>query len=303
MKSDLWRRAGSGAPGRKPTARGTARSVLVLAIMALAIVPRLAAQSVCQPPAGSHEARTLATFSVPLAFSAAAPPELHTGLSLGIEGAYLPRVDRTTSTPTFCRPGKGPEHTNHLFALPRPRIGVPLPLGLALQASWVPPLRVAGVKANLFGVSLAKSFGRRDGLAVGVHAHATFGSIHAPITCDDAALDDPTSECFHGTRSDDRYSPNIVGVDVSLGWPMASGRLRPFLGGGYNRLQPRFRVNFTNQFGAVDHTRVEVNLDRAVLFGGAQWQLSDRLGVVGEFYAVPADAVTWRLALRRDIGP
>jgi hypothetical protein len=264
--------------------------------------PRLAAQSVCQPSASSHEAKTFAIFSVPLAFSAAAPPDVLPGITVGIEGAYLPRIDQTTATPTICRPGKGPENANLLFALPRPRISLPLPLGLALQASWVPPVRVAGVKANLFGVSLAKSFGSRDGFAVGIHAHATFGSIHAPITCDDAALGDPTSECFGGTRSDDRYSPNIFGADVSLGWQMAGGRLRPYIGGGYNRLRPRFQVNFTNQFGDVDRTRVAVDLDRGVVFGGALWQLSDRLGVVGEFYAAPADAVTWRLAIRRAIG-
>lgn len=271
--------------------------------MALGIAPGLAAQSACQPPASSNEAKALATFSVPLAFSAAAPPDVLPGFTVGLEGAYLPRVDPETATPTFCRPGKGPENANILPAIPRPRISVPLPLGLALQASWVPPLRVAGVKANLFGISLARSFGSRDGLAIGIHAHATFGSIQGPITCDDAALGDPTSECFGGTRSDDRYSPNIVGADVSLGWAMAGGRLRPFIGGGYNRLQPRFQVNFTNQFGDVDRTRVEVDLDRGVIFGGALWRLSDRLGVVGEFYAAPADAVTWRVVVRHAVGP
>jgi hypothetical protein len=274
-----------------------------MGVLALVVAPRLAAQTVCLPPADSHEAKTLAIYSVPLAFSAATPPDLLPGFTLGLEGAYLPRIDRVTATPTVCRPGKGPENANLLFALPRPRIGLPLPLGLALQASWVPPVRVAGVKANLFGVSLARSFGHLDGLVVGIHAHATFGSIHAPITCDDDALNDPTSECFHGKRSDDRYSPNILGADVSLGWTMAGGRLRPFIGGGYNRLRPRFQVNFTNQFGDVDHTRVEVNLNRGAVFGGALWQVSDRLSLAGELYAVPADAVTWRLVIRHAVGP
>lgn len=268
----------------------------------LALAPRLTAQTVCRPPDSSHEASTLAIFSVPFAFSAAAPPDLHPDFSVGIEGAYLPPIDRTTATPTICRPGKGAENTNLLFALPRPRIQVPLPLGLALQASWVPPVRVAGVKANLFGISLARSFGRQDGVLLGLHAHATFGSIHAPITCDNAALHDSVSECFNGQRSDDRFAPNIAGADVSLGWNMTGGRLRPFVGAGYNHLQPRFRVNFTNQFGDVDRTRVEVDLDRIALFGGAQWRVTTRFNVAGEVYAVPADAVTWRVVVRRTIG-
>jgi hypothetical protein len=186
--------------------------------------------------------------------------------------------------------------------VPRPRIGLPLPLGLALEASWIPPVRVAGVTADLFGVSLAKSF-QLWSLTGSVRAHTTFGSIRAPITCNRAALSDRTSECFNGTLSDDRFSPNIFGADLSLGKTMLDGRLRPYIGGGYNRLEPRFQVNFTNQFGFVDRTRVVVNLDRLALFGGATWQMSGRFAATTEVYADPADAVTVRLALRATVGP
>jgi hypothetical protein len=277
--------------------------IVTLGLVACALAPRLAAQSVCRPSAGSNEARTLAIFSVPLAFSPAAAPNVLAGFTLGLEAAYVPTVDPATATPTTCDPGKGPENTDLLPGIVRPRIGLPLPLGLALQASWIPPVRVAGVKANLVGLSLAKRFGRPDGFAAAVRAHATLGSIRAPVTCDREALGDPISECFGGTLSDDRYAPNIIGMDLSLGWTMAGGRLRPYVGSGYNRLRPRFQVNFTNQFGGVDSTRVEVNLDRAVVFAGAAWQLSDRLAIVGELYAVPADAATGRFVVRRAIGP
>jgi hypothetical protein len=277
--------------------------IATFALVACALAAPLAAQTVCRPSMSSNEAKTLAIFSVPLAFGPATAPEILPGLWVGLEGAYLPKVDPATATPTVCRPGQGPLNTRLLFALPRPRIGLPLPFGVALQVSWIPPVRVAGAKANLFGFSLGKSFGRLDGLVAAIRAHGTFGSIRGPITCDDAALADPTSECFRGTRSDDKYSPNIFGADFSLGWTMVGGRLRPYLGGGYNRSEPRFQVNFTNQFGMVDSTRIEVNLNRGVVFGGATWQLADRLGVAGEVYAVPADAVTARLFVRAAIGP
>jgi hypothetical protein len=277
--------------------------ISALGLIACALASRLSAQSTCRPSVGSNEARTLAIFSVPLAFSPAAAPDVLAGFTLGIEGAYVPTVDPATATPTTCDPGKGPENTDLLVGIVRPRIGLPLPLGLALEASWIPPVRVAGVKANLFGLSLAKSFGRTNGLAAAVRAHTTLGSIRAPVTCDRVALGDRISECFGGTLSDDRYAPNIIGVDLSVGWTMAGGRLRPYVGSGFNRLRPRFQVNFTNQFGGVDSTRVEVNLGRAAVFGGAAWQLSDRLAIVGELYAVPADAATGRLVVRRAFGP
>ena len=256
----------------------------------------------CRPGRDSHEAQTLGIFSVPLAFSGTSAPGKLTHITLGLEASRVPSVDPVTATPTICRPGKGPENTDALPALARPRIGVPLPLGLALEASWIPPLRVNGVEANLFGFALSRSVGRADGVTAGLRAHATFGTINAPVTCDESAITDPVSECFHGNVSDDRYSPNIMGVELSVGWPMAGGRLRPYVGSGYNHLQPRFRVNFTNQFGQTDTTPVEVNLDRGVIFGGASWKLTRHLDVSGEIYSSLSDATTGRFVIRRTLG-
>jgi hypothetical protein len=271
-----------------------------LALVALVPAQRLIAQ-VCRPPASSNEARTLAIFAVPLAFGRGLAPEAHPQFQVGLEGAYLPKVARATATPTICQPGKEPENTDLLLAIPRPRVEVPLPLGLALEVSWVPPVRVDGVKANLFGVSLAKSveLGRLTG---SLRAHGTFGSIYGPITCARSELATPESECFNGTVSDDQLSPNITGADVALGQTMMGGRLRPYIGGGYNRLEPRFRVNFTNQFGTVDRTRVEVNLNRVVLFGGATLQVRDQYTATAELYSAPADATTLRVVVRKALG-
>jgi hypothetical protein len=271
----------------------------VLPVFLVALVGSVQAQ-VCRPGPRSNEANTLAQLSVPLAFGDADAPRSRTAFEIGFEASYLPTIDPATATPTICRPGKGAEHTDFLFAIPRPRVTVPLPGGLALQAAWVPPIRINGVRANLVGLSLDKVFALGDRIAAAVGAHTTLGSIHAPITCDRNALSDPVSECFRGTASDDKYSPNIYGADVTVGW--GNGTIRPYLGGGYNRLQPRFQVNFTDQFGSVDHTRVAVNLDRGVVFGGATWAMGERIDLTGEVYAAPADAVTARLVLRAALG-
>jgi hypothetical protein len=279
------------------------RRAVAAVMLALGWPVAAAAQGNCFPGPESNEARTLAIFAVPLAFGRGSAPNLYPGFSAGVELASLPQVDEATATPTICRPGKGPENTDLLFALPRPRIGLPLPFGLALQASWVPPVRVRGIKANLIGISVEKAFGDLDGLVAALRVHATFGSVRAPITCDDEAVEDPASECFGGTRSDDRLSPNIMGIDFAVGGPLAGGRLRPYGGLGYNRLQPRFQVNHTNQFGELDDRRVEVDLDRFVMFGGATWETTGRLSLTGELYAAPADAITGRVIVRTAVGP
>jgi hypothetical protein len=56
-------------------------------------------------------------------------------------------------------------------------------------------------------------------------------------------------------------------------------------------------VNFTNRFGDLDDSRVEVDLTRGAIFGGATWAASRVLGVTGEIYASPGDAVTGRVML------
>ena len=97
--------------------------------------------------------------------------------------------------------------------------------------------------------------------------------------------------------SDDAFHPNVFGVEAAVGWRL--GRtLSPYMGAGYNRLAPRFRVNFTNQFGQTDRRRVSVDLDRAVLFAGATWRATPAFALSGEVYSAPSDAVTARLAAR-----
>ena len=284
-----------------------ARAVRAPAIALLGVlfgVGTAAAQGDCFPPKDSHEARTLATASVPLVLSPLGAPALvsRTTLRLGLEGATVPSPDAVTRTPTICRPGKGPERIDFLFAIPRPRLDVLLPAGLGLEVGWIPPVRVNGVRANVLGLALG---GRipLGGMTLGLRGHATVGLIRAPITCDTEALGDPTSECFNGTRSDDRFHPNIFGADATLGFALAGGRLRPYAGAGLNLLHPRFQVNFTNSQGSTDNRKIEVNLARGVAFAGMSWAPGARWELAGELYVSPADAVSGRVAVRRSLLP
>jgi hypothetical protein len=276
------------------------RPTVVLLCVLLPGPTAAAAQGTCSPPDDSHEAHLLADFSVPLAYSLLEAPSVVApgGVRVMLEGTYLPDIDEETRTATICRPGKGPEKANLLFAFPRPRAALGLPGGLLLEASWIPPVRLNGVKSNVIGISLEGALplgGSNTVLAV--RAHGTFGLIRAPITCPEEALADPASECYQGTRSDDHYHPNIFGAEAALGWSLGAGRVRPFVGAGVNVLHPRFQVNFTNRFGQLDNTRIEVNLTRAVMFGGATWSPRAGWGVTGEIYSAPSDKVTGRLAL------
>jgi hypothetical protein len=277
----------------------------LLCLLLLAVPSSALAQGDCFPAGDSHEAQAFGILAVPLAFGpASAPAKMRPwSLRVALETSYVPNIDDSTATPTVCRPGKGPENVNIISLLPRPRLALGLPAGLILEASWIPPVTVNGAEPNLFSASLGTTLalGQR-GMLLGLRMHATAGVIHAPITCDKDALRDALSECFNGTLSNDEYHPNTFGADASVGWSVGGGRFQPFLGGGYNLLHPRFRVNFTNQFGETDRRRVEVDLNRAVLFAGATWFPASRLGISGQVYSAPSDAVTGRITVSYGLG-
>lgn len=277
------------------------RSALTLVLL-FAAPAALVAQDECRPSTTSHEAQTFGITSVPLAYGPGGVVRAGTKWSVGLELASIPEVDAETATPTTCNPGKGPENTDLLPLLPRPRVTFQLPSGFFIEASWVPPVRVNGAKANLFGLAVGRRFevGARTGMTL--RAHSTLGVVHGPITCNEEAIQDDTSLCFNGTLSDDAYRPNIFGLDLAADRRL-SARVVGYAGVGYNHLRPRFQVNFTDSGDFTDRTKVLVNLHRGVLFGGAMWEASDALSASGEIYLAPGDAMTVRMVLRRSVGP
>lgn len=274
---------------------------LSLALGALCLnAPLLAQGNDCNPDSDSREAQLFAHFSVPLAFSPAQSPWIYRpgSVHISVEGTYLPDASDRIATPTSCRPGKGPENVNLLTAFPRPRVGFALGDGVLLEASWIPPVRINGVRTNLWGLALSRSvlLDQKGTMFMG-RAHATLGNVRAPFTCPKEATQDPANvDCFGGGESDDRYSPNIFGVELGFGWALAQGRLRPYLGTGYNILHPRFQVNrVVDAIGTEDHQKVEVNLSRWTLFGGITWQPSMAFQLSTEAYSAPSDLITARV--------
>jgi hypothetical protein len=266
-----------------------------IAVIGLLLLPgSMLAQGLCLPPTSSNEAKTMAILSVPVAFSSARAPALSPRRwSVGLDVATLPRVDDDIARPTFCRPGKGPENTDPIPVVVRPRVAVAV-AGFVIEGSWTPPIRVGGVGANLFGVAVARPVRLAPGVVVGLRAHTVFGGLNAPITCDEDALEDSGSECFRGTLSDDRWNPGVSGIEAVVG---IGTRIRPYAGVGYSWLRPRFQVDFTNSIGERDQRRVEVDLERVALMAGVTAPLAG-VEVTAEGYATVRDAVTARLVVR-----
>lgn len=271
--------------------------ILCFSLGALLGAAPLAAQSDCSPSSSSREADVFAHFSVPLAFSQGQSPWIYRpgSVQIGIEGTLLPDANSRIRTPTKCRPTAGPENWNLASGFLRPRIGFELGDGVLLEASWVPPVKINGIKPNLWSFALSRTVPmNKSGTMFVGRLHTTLGSIHAPITCPAGALATP-GPCLNATKSNDRFSPNIFGLELAFAWPLAQGRLRPYVGGGYNILHPRFQVSYSDSLGQRNNQKTSVNMSRWTVFGGATLEPIRGLMLSAEAYSAPSDLVTARV--------
>lgn len=255
----------------------------------------------CRPPKDSSEAKLLAFFAAPIAFSPAGHAErLAPGaVRLSFDVTYVPKPAANIRRASYCQ--RKSENTDLSPIFPRPRLAVGLPGGLYLEGSYLPPVTVMDATPNLGSVALGwtRAMSRNaagGGTWVGLRAHATFGEVSGPITCAEDALQtsSATRACYGTKPSDDTYEPNMMGGEGIFGWN-GGARLSAYVGVGYTSIKPRFQVNFTSQGGTVDDTRVLLDDSRITAFAGGAFKISPRASLTAELYSVPKDVTTIRV--------
>jgi hypothetical protein len=274
-----------------------------------AVMWATSAAAQCIPPANSNEAKLLAFYEAPIVFGTAdAPMRLPLGrIALTGELVGVPAPSSSAQQVNFCYPAT--RDATHLSPLlPRLRLAVGLPFGFAIEGSYLPPVTVDQAQPNLG--SLALSYTRSlvappanvSGVAVllQLRAHATMGSVKGPITCPASALQltNEGAPCFGSTPSKDTFYPTSEGGEGTVGVTAPGGRVTVFGGAGYTFLSPHFRVGFTDEHDVTDRTLVEIDLQRAAVFGGVDVRILRALDAGAEVYSVPADLTTWRLTAR-----
>ncbi|HEX7123666.1 MAG TPA: hypothetical protein VF178_14920 [Gemmatimonadaceae bacterium] len=266
-----------------------------LALCLAAALPGLA-HAQCRPGPNSNEARLLAYYAVPLAFSPSGvlEPLPVGGVRLAFDLTWIPAPSDELQRTDRCFLPKG-ENTQLAPVLPRPRVAVGLPAGLVLEATWLPPLTVADATPNMASIALSVVRPVSPVLGVAVRAHATVGEVTGPITCPREALqlDDAGAACYGTAPSEDTYHPNVAGVELALTW--RGHRLAGYAGAGLSSLRPRFRVGFQEAGGDYDATRVIVDMSRVTALAGVRWLLTESADLHGEAYAVPEDLTVLRV--------
>ncbi len=260
-------------------------------------------QAQCRVGKETNEAKLLAYYAVPLAFSPSGMLErMEPGsVRAAFELTYIPKpADELRHTSICFKPKR--ESSQLSPVVPRPRLAVGLPGGFFVEGAYLPPITVADATPNM--ASLAAGVVRRVGSAFGLalRAHTTFGNVKGPITCpdDELQLSDPDAACYGTAKSRDTYRPNILGVEAALTWATRA-RFAGYVGTGFSRLQPRFQVGFQPANAPFDSTRVTVNLNRVSVMLGGRLRYSRALEVTGEVYSVPRDLTTVRLGAALNI--
>ena len=279
------------------------RPLVIVAAVAATAVP-LAANAQCTNlPANSPEAKLLAFYSAPVAFSTAAQPQplkpWHFQLTL--EAATVPSADSATRTTQCYRSSKG-ESTNLTQVLGRPRVALGLPWNFIAEVGYIPPITIRDATANLTGLSLAwvVQYGTLAGANVvyQIRAHTLIGTVKGPITCgrDQLQSTQPLQPCYGNQISNDTYTPNISGLEGVLALDAATYAV--YLGVGYSALNPSLQVDFTNLVGVRDQSKVTtVALSRTAIMAGGTFRLTQRFDVTGQIYAVPDDLSMFRVML------
>ncbi|MBK5186993.1 MAG: hypothetical protein JJD97_02045 [Gemmatimonadaceae bacterium] len=277
----------------------------LVALVALAGAAFPAARAQCRPGPNSNEAKLLAFYSVPIAFSALDAPRRTSPWHVELQGELspVPFADPAIEHASECYTASAQQHSRLTRFFARPRVLVTLPLGLAVEASYIPPIQIGDAHPHLGSAALSETaplsgFGPFGSSALMIRAHGTIGHVRGPITCSQSSLQqtDPEGACYGSRPSNDTFNPTMFGLEGVYGVTSRGGRLELFAGSGVTWLRPRFEVGFTDLNGVTDNTRIEVNLERWSLLGGATLRLPAAFALTAEVYSVPKDVTTWRLA-------
>jgi len=242
----------------------------------------------CEPSTSSNEAKLLAFFATPIAFSPG--------------GTVVPSPSKEIQQPEECYGIKKTENTNLSPVFPRPRVTIGLPGGFLVEGSYLPPIKVADAEPNLGSVAVSRPILLRGNQEQGsvsllLRGHGTFGHVRGSITCPEKSLQqqDPNAACYGTDPSSDTYNPNMFGVETGLAKESAGNRWGAYVTTGVTWLRPRFQVGFQYTNAAFDDTKISVDMTRFALGAGSWYRVGTSAAVTAELYSVPADATTFRL--------
>ncbi|HEX6313783.1 MAG TPA: hypothetical protein VFZ73_02955 [Gemmatimonadaceae bacterium] len=253
------------------------------------------------------EGRLLAFYSAAMAFSPAGNLPDESRLSLALEVSHVPYLNRAQRRPSIDKP----ESTNLAPFFPRPRAAVRLGAWGA-EVSWIPPMRVFDVEANLASAAIMGPAARIGRMTLRPRVWGTIGRVRGAMTCSiaemvghGADLELYYNTVCYGRESDDWFEPRVGAGEVVAQQSLGSGdsRIYAVLGGRFDRT--RFDIGVLTHDGErdPDHPILELRTFRPHGGLGVSWRLWRGVHAGGELFYAPGSLVTARLSGRWVVRP
>jgi hypothetical protein len=246
------------------------------------------------------EGRLIGFYSAALLFSPLGPPERATtwALDAGLEVGYIPQLSKSQRTAFQDKP----EATNLAPVLARPRVSLVLPLAVHANASWVPPVRMFDVEANLFSIAVTRALEPR-GITIAPRLLATWGKVRGSITCFEDLLHGTESEAVYFTQicnsrtSDDHFKPQHFAVEVLVSRAVSRLPFLPYGGIGVLREKTIFDIGVQRADGSrdPDHPILELRATRPYGFLGGTVNAWRSTRFTGELFYAPGSLFTARV--------
>ena len=246
------------------------------------------------------EGRLIGYYSAALFFSPLGAPERARSWALdaGLEVTYIPELSKSQRTAFQDKP----EATNLAPILPRPRVAVVLPGALHAQLSWVPPMRVFDVEANLVSVAITRAL-EPGGFTIAPRFVATWGKVRGSITCFEDLIRGTESESVYYTQicnsrnSDDHFKPQHFALEVLASRAISRLPFLPYAGIGVLREKTIFDIGVQRTDGSrdPDHPILELRATRPYGFLGGTVNAWRATRFTGELFYAPGSLFTARV--------
>jgi len=206
----------------------------------------------------------------------------------GLELAWIPQLSAGQRRVGFN--GTKEEDLNKAPIFARPRVTIGLPWSTALSLAYLPPVRIFGLKPNIFSFAVERPIYERTPWTVGLRAYGQVGNIEGAFTCPKEAArskpGSPQNPLGCDGESSDTATQNYGGLELSAGYRLEhpSG-LTPYVAVAGNFLDTRFQVDAV-ELGVPDHTHLLAHTGTFSASGGFVYPVTDRMRLsIGLFYS------------------
>jgi hypothetical protein len=206
----------------------------------------------------------------------------------GVELDWIPQLSPEERRIGFN--GTKVEDLNQAPIFGRPRLTLGLPWNFALTLTYLPPVRIFGIKPNLFAFALERPLYEQGSWTFGVRMYGQIGDVEGAITCpgDVAKFPPGSPENFYGcnNKSADKSTQRYAGLEFSGAYRINElGGLTPYLAVAGNFLDTAVRVN-AETFGVLDRRHLMAETWTFSFSAGFSYPLADKLNMsVGMFYS------------------